>query len=426
MTKTTESATPLHVIQLTIENIKGIRAVRLTPGTFVEITGKNAAGKSVVLDAIIMALFGKRAQPDLPIRQGARKGMVAVTLGNGDKAEFEVVLKLGKTQTLTVTGPDGLDISSPRKLLSAICGPSLVDPVCFAGLNQSEQAAEFERLLGLDLSAHNEEHDKAYSARTDANRDIKRLEGSLDQLDQPADDVPNEEIDAADLIAEIADVSAIHERLTWIDSRHVKIKEEISGRRFMIDELKTQIEVYELEAETLDAEYQGIADTPSVETVKGKMDEINTENTAIRAAAAYRKTQTELDAAVDEYDTRYTTLESVADMKRKEIADAVKTLPIDGLEYDGEIVTWKGLPLAQCAWSQRTLISTAIVLAGAQRSGVRVRVVLIHDGALLDTEHLEKLRIMCEAADTQLIIEIATDGEDGRGIVIQDGEVKHA
>ena len=74
---------PLTVLGLFAQNVKRLRVVNILPAEtgLVKVAGNNGAGKSSTLDAIVMALGGKDAQPDVPIRQGAARAKVVVDLG---------------------------------------------------------------------------------------------------------------------------------------------------------------------------------------------------------------------------------------------------------------------------------------------------------------------------------------------------------
>lgn len=69
------------IIQLTSENVKRLVAVNIKPnGNLVIIGGKNAAGKSSVLDSIGYALGGKDEIPEVPIHKGAEKAKIVLEL----------------------------------------------------------------------------------------------------------------------------------------------------------------------------------------------------------------------------------------------------------------------------------------------------------------------------------------------------------
>ena len=72
----------LKVVSLIAENVKKIRAVEIRPtGELVEITGRNGAGKSSVLDSLWWALAGAKHIQAVPIRKGATKARIRLDLG---------------------------------------------------------------------------------------------------------------------------------------------------------------------------------------------------------------------------------------------------------------------------------------------------------------------------------------------------------
>lgn len=89
----------MKIIELKAENIKKLKAVEIKPSeNLVKITGKNAQGKSSVLDAIFYAIGGKKAIPSKPIRDGETKGSIELDLG-----DYKV------TRTFTERGVSSLD-----------------------------------------------------------------------------------------------------------------------------------------------------------------------------------------------------------------------------------------------------------------------------------------------------------------------------
>ena len=71
----------MRIIRLTASNVKRLRAVDIKPnGTLQIITGRNAQGKTSVLDAIWLALGGGQASKDTPrpIRDGEESASVTV------------------------------------------------------------------------------------------------------------------------------------------------------------------------------------------------------------------------------------------------------------------------------------------------------------------------------------------------------------
>jgi recombinational DNA repair ATPase RecF len=60
---------PLHIVELRSENFARLRAVAIRPdGPVVQITGRNAQGKTSVLNSIWTCLKGRAVAPPQPIR----------------------------------------------------------------------------------------------------------------------------------------------------------------------------------------------------------------------------------------------------------------------------------------------------------------------------------------------------------------------
>ncbi len=77
--------TGFKIISLQAENFKKLKAVNITPtGSTVLLTGKNGAGKSSVLDAIMAALCGKKYCPEKAVRDGEEKAKVGIYIEEGE------------------------------------------------------------------------------------------------------------------------------------------------------------------------------------------------------------------------------------------------------------------------------------------------------------------------------------------------------
>lgn len=84
-----------------MENVKRIRAIRLEPSAdgLTVIGGKNAQGKTSVLDGIAYALGGEKYKPSNLRREGA----VADTVIHIETDDGLVIERKGKNSNLTVT-----------------------------------------------------------------------------------------------------------------------------------------------------------------------------------------------------------------------------------------------------------------------------------------------------------------------------------
>ena len=184
----------MKVLRLQSENIKRLTAVDITPtGNLVVVGGKNAAGKSSVLDSIAMALGGKDMCPAEPIRAGESEGKITVTLDdivvtrrfsrdrppcdcgsaqrndapeNKHSAECAAVSKWSETRsTLTVKNKDGASYPSPQAMLDKLMGRLTFDPLAFSRMDPKPQDETLRRLVGLDVTPIERQRKTAFDER---------------------------------------------------------------------------------------------------------------------------------------------------------------------------------------------------------------------------------------------------------------------
>ena len=98
----------MKIINLQAENVKRLSAVEIAPdGNLVEITGRNGAGKTSVLDSIWWALAGASTHQAEPIRRGAEAARIRLDLG---EVKVERTFKRRK----------GKDEDSPETITTAV------------------------------------------------------------------------------------------------------------------------------------------------------------------------------------------------------------------------------------------------------------------------------------------------------------------
>jgi len=93
-------------------------------------------------------------------------------------------------------------------------------------------------------------------------------------------------------------------------------------------------------------------------------------------------------------------------------------MPVEGLAFDPDGVTYQGVPFSQCSAAEQMRVSMAVALA----MNPSLRVCLIRDGSLLDSDSLEIIREMAEAADAQVWLERVSEGADCQ-VIIEDGAI---
>ena len=173
----------MKIVRLTAENLKKLRAVEITPaGDLVQISGKNGAGKTSVLDSIYWALAGSSHVQGQPIRKGEHKARVKLDLGT-IVVERKFADADGKlTTSVTVESAEGARFPSPQKLLDSLLGELSFDPLAFARMEPRKQFDELRRVskLEVDIDALDALNAGDYAKRTDLNRDAKAKRAQVD------------------------------------------------------------------------------------------------------------------------------------------------------------------------------------------------------------------------------------------------------
>lgn len=218
-----------RIVSLEVENVKRLTAVHIVPGedNCILLGGKNAAGKSSVLDSIQMALGGKSVFPDRPLRDGATSGSVRVDLGN-------IIVERRFTEagsTLKVMSKEGASFSSPQKLLDDLYCKLSFDPLSFLAMKPADQSAQLIALVGIDTSAIDTEYKEVYEERTAVNRLLKESEADVARL--PAilneDALPEVKPDPADLMNRLNEAMRVRDLYKADDDMLVKLRDSLSS-----------------------------------------------------------------------------------------------------------------------------------------------------------------------------------------------------
>jgi hypothetical protein len=92
-------------------------------------------------------------------------------------------------------------------------------------------------------------------------------------------------------------------------------------------------------------------------------------------------------------------------------------LPLEGLGFDDEGVTYNGVPFKQSSGAEQLRVSVAMAMA----LNPTIRVLRVKDGSLLDDENMSVLEGMAKENDFQIWIEVVKT--NGVGFILEDGEI---
>lgn len=423
----------MKIIQLTAENIKKLRVVSLKPdGKTVIIGGQNEQGKSSVLDSILMALGGGSALPDQPIRHGQKKAEITLDLG-----ELKVTRRFteGGGTSLVVTNKEGDKKSSPQQVLDKLVGKLTFDPLGFARLEPKQQRETLAKLANLDFEPINAEYAKLYEQRRDQNREVDRLKASLaGQIIVP--DLPEEEISGEEILAKLSDAQAHnrhvqekHQYLRDVQARVTlasrdatsaqatvdALREQLAEAEAILDKRKKTLAGAERDAKNITEANQAISFIDEA-PIKAELLAAQSKNDAIRRNKAIRDLQDQLESATI-VAAEITKLLTAQLDKKAELLQKAK-FPLPGLSITDDAVFFEGIPFKQASSARQIQVSTAIGIA----LNPALRVMLIRDGSLLDSNSLAALHELAAQHDVQLWIERVGAGEEV-SVVISDGAV---
>jgi predicted nuclease with TOPRIM domain len=373
----------VKITAVQVSNFKRVRDVRITPDAdraLVLIGGRNAQGKSSVLDALTAALGGKKSQPADPVRHGADEAEIIVQLDGGLTIR-RVIEKSGESR-LEVRDEMGA-MKAPQTVLDKIVSGRFLDPLAFLAMPPKEQRASLMKLIpdADRIAGLNEKRERAFSKRTEVGRDLTRAEGELARLPELTVESP---IDVAELTAEAKRLAEKQRAGDGLGAAHKQCQAETVQ---LAEKLKaTNAEIDRLEAQLAEAKKRGVALAEEVglcsareAEAKAKLDAAAKEwaellahrvqvdadlaragerNGKVYAARAQMERRAETADTVTKLTKEREDLTKVIetiDQRKAAILGAAK-LPVDGLGIDDDGITLgasrssrRALP-SGCAW----------------------------------------------------------------------------
>lgn len=414
----------MKIIQLKSQNIKNIKAIEITPeGNAVILSGRNGAGKSAVLDSIMMGLTGKKFKE--PIRKSEERAEVFMDLG-----KFRVRKTwTQKGERLEVVNSEGAKYASPQTLLNKILGELSFDPLAFKNMKEREQRELLIKVVGLDFSESESKHKGLYDERTFKNREVKSLEAQLGAMEKPGEGLPEKEISIGDELSKIDDLEhqkSEHDRfLTAQENLAADIegsKKEILACEEQIQEIQERIKMFKehirfSKKQMEELKEPAIVADEQIGEAKRAIQQVEDINVKIRTARRYNNLAKQLQEAIRGVEKLTGDIGRIDKLKAYKIETCA--FPVAGLSINEAVVLFEGIPFSQLSTGQQVKISTSIAMALSPK----LRVILVRDGSLLDRKGLQAIIEQAKEKDYQIWIE-KCDESGEVGIFIEAGEIK--
>lgn len=196
----------LRVKEIEITNFEQIENLTIKPGAVTIISGKNDSGKTSALNAV-RSIFDLGHDPAF-VRHGAEKAIVKMTLSDDSTLTNTITVK---GMTLVVRNAEGAILPKPATLAKSMAEGVSYDVMKFIRMAKRDRAGYLEKLMPMtvtapeilkrienkafapkvakfltaqeyDLSALDGLRKTCFDDRSLANKDIKRLDGTIDTL----------------------------------------------------------------------------------------------------------------------------------------------------------------------------------------------------------------------------------------------------
>lgn len=418
----------MNILHLEINDLKKISAIEIDPATGkpIILTGDNGQGKSSVLDAIVLALSNSGL--DDPIRHGRPSGAVKLTLGAG-KVEYLLERKITKSgDRLTLTGADGTPVAKPQTFLNGILGNYAFDPLEFTRLKPKAQVEALREAAGLDFTDIDAKRAEYYAERTTVNREGKEVAAQLEALNPPANDLPSGEVSIAvefeklremeDYVRSVADLSksakdAFDERQNY-EAKIRRVKDELE---LLTSAHKVADEKYNMLFNEHERAQSNCPTPEAIEAAKDVISRVDQTNQAIRNAITYKATEEKLKELRLKFANLNRRIEEIDEEKKESIKNA--NLPLDGLELTDEGVMVNGTFFSQLSTAEQIRVSALVAMS----QNPTLKIIMIRDGALLNTSNLAMISSLAAERGVQVWIEKFQESASDVGLHIVDGAI---
>jgi len=400
------------ISEIKIRNFKGIAGQKVIKanGSHVYAIGANGKGKTSFIDAVWTTLTGK-GLPSQPINDDHKEATVEVDLDNGLRAVVEFKKGRKKTATLSLYDDSGdKPLSSPRTRLDELVGIIDFDVNHFFALTDLEKVKYLSKVLELDFTEIDNDIAEAMEERKMLKREIAPLKADDDGSFLDEELLSKEEIDVADLYEQRA---KMQEKVLKVDNFKQKVTDVMLERKQVvsdIEELEQRlIKLKEKQADLNDKFDKGqkwIKDNPvesikaSIKDIDDKLAQADSHNEAIQAEKKKAQTRQQIDQKEKDIEIQQEAINNLREAKRNALMDAID---IEGLDYDGEVFTFDGLPF------EREQINTASQIIAGLKIGASLlnKVPILRlDASLLDDDNLDTVKAWADDNDIQLFIEL--------------------
>ncbi len=179
----------MRVVKYQVHNVLGVKHIdfNLEGRHLFLVGGVNENGKTSAINALLMALCGRRNMeyPEVALRRGEDKGWVKVQLSGDDEMHdsvgFTAELFLRRKasgeviEEFRLLDSTGEEAPTPRHLLEELFKFKGFDPLAFERMSKADQRQTLVKLAGLDFDDKRKLQKDLYDKRSVVNSEGKRF-----------------------------------------------------------------------------------------------------------------------------------------------------------------------------------------------------------------------------------------------------------
>ena len=417
----------IKINRLEFENIKKIRAVSLEPSKngLTVIGGKNAQGKTTVLDAIAWTLGGNKFKPSEPKRDGSMVApILKVELSNG-----LIVERTGKNSDLKITDPSGE--KAGQKLLDSFISELALDLPKFLNSSNKDKARTLLEVIGVEkeLAELELKENELYHERRSIGKIKEQKKNIADGMDYFPEVEDSDPLSVSDLIERQQRILAKNNENRKQRLELEEMRKDYSRANDNLDDLKKKIEelqaIYSSKKDDLDslaknisAKAEIISELKDESTLELENSIANVEELNNKIATNINKSEAIKEAA--ELENQYNSISNELEETRQKKFELLENadLPLPDLSViDGELA-YKDSKWDCMSGMERLKVATAIVRRLQPECGF----VLVDELEKFDEEELINFGKWAEDEGLQIIATRVSKGDEC-SIIIEDGYV---
>lgn len=401
----------IKIESLELENVKRVHHVRLEPNAngLTVIGGKNAQGKTSILDAIAWGLGGDKFRPDAVNNDEAKTpAKLKIELSNG-----LIVERKGSKGSLYVTDPTGK--KAGQGLLDAFIEKLALNLPKFLEMNDKEKANQLLKIIGVEdeLNRLEAEEQRLYNERLLQGRIAEQKKGAFDDLGPYIEDVPEEPVSASEMVKQQQEILARNgQRLQWkrdhdqIMDDIMRVERIIEDNKKRLHDLQEKLKVVEKSPNELEME-----STAEIEASLQNIEEINR---SVEFNKRKKQAEKEMAESRETYEALNAQVEEVRAEKKKLLDGA--DLPLPELSIENGALTYRGHVWKDMSSSEQLRVATAIVRKLKPDCGF----VLMDKLEQFDIDSLNEFGAWLEGQGLQVIATRVSTGDECQ-IIIEDG-----